>query len=45
MIAIWTEASLTLLGFAIIVFLKTIDNFLNINEENLDKRRKLGWLC
>lgn len=36
MIAIWTEASLTLLGFAIIMFLKTIDNSLNINEENLD---------
>ena len=36
MIAIWTEASLTMLGFAIIMFLKTIDNSLNINEENLD---------
>ena len=36
MIAIWTEAGLTLLGFAIIMFLKTIDNSLNINEENLD---------
>ena len=36
MIVIWTEASLTMLGFAIIMFLKTIDNSLNINEENLD---------
>lgn len=36
MIAIWTEASLTMLGFAIIMFLKIIDNSLNISEENLD---------
>ena len=36
MIAIWTEVGLTLLGFAIIMFLKTIDSSLNINEENLD---------
>lgn len=36
MIAIWTEASLTMLRFAIIMFLKIIDNSLNISEENLD---------
>ena len=36
MIAIWTEASLTMLGFAIIMFLKIIDNSLNISEENVD---------
>ena len=36
MIASWTDASLTLLGFAIIMFLKTIDNSLNINEQTLD---------
>lgn len=36
MIAIWTEASLTMLGFAIFMFLKIIDNSLNISEENLD---------
>ena len=35
MIASWTDASLTLLGFAIIMFLKTIDNSLNINEQTL----------
>ena len=36
MIASWTDASLTMLGFAIIMFLKTIGNSLNINEQTLD---------
>ena len=36
MIASWTDASLTMLGFAIIMFLKTTGNSLNINEQTLD---------
>ena len=36
MIPSWTDASLTLLGFSIIVFLKTITYSLNINKESLD---------